>query len=161
MSINICCKYLDRKAIKVGFGKFQDNRFEIGLQQYNSKETSGNATQTLFNSSNMVAVSIDYIVTIPIINPSVVPFIKIGANLSRAELGFDVTSKGSGEKKDTLYGLGGTAGVGMAFQISKNLEILAGYDFTYREWEDMKNGPFTLKTKDEVQKLYAGFNLRF
>ncbi len=148
-------------AVKVGFGKFEENRLEISLQQYTSNKESGSDTQTLFNSSNTLGVGVDYLVTMPSVSKVVMPFIKLGVNVTRADIGFNVKAQGNDERTDTLYALGGTAGAGLTFQITNFLDVLAGYDYTYRRWQDMTSGPYTLKTHDEVQKIYAGLNLRF
>ncbi|MDY0116699.1 MAG: outer membrane beta-barrel protein [Sulfurimonadaceae bacterium] len=148
-------------SIKVGFGKFEDNRLEVSLQQYTSNSDSGNSTETLFNSSNTIGVGVDYLITMPTVSPIILPFVKLGVNVSRAKLGFKTTAQYSDEKRDTLYALGGTLGAGVAFQITDFLDVLAGYDYTHRQWQEMSSGPLTLKTTDKVQKLYAGLNLRF
>lgn len=148
-------------AIKIGFGKFTENRLEVSLQRYNEDLTSGSDTQTLFNSSDTMGIGVDYLITMPGISPVVMPFIKLGVNVSRAELGFNAVIQNSGEKRDTVYGLGATVGAGVTFQITDYLDVLGGFDYTHRQWEDMTDGPYTLETTDKIRKIYAGVNLRF
>lgn len=148
-------------AIKIGFGKFEDNRLEVSLQRYSSDLTAGDSSQTLFNSSDTTDVAVDYIITMPSVSSVIMPFVKLGVSASRAELGFTAVSQGSSEKRDTIYALGGTVGAGLTFQITNFIDVLAGFDYTYRKWQDISNGPLTLETNDKVQKIYAGLNLRF
>lgn len=148
-------------SAKIGFGKFENNRLELGIQRYDSDSTSGNDSETIFNSSSALAVSADYLITMPSVSPVLMPFIKLGVNVARTDIGFKIKTQGVDEKKDTIYALGGTVGAGLTFQITKFIDVLAGYDFTYRKWQDMTSGPITIETNDKIHKLYAGANLRF
>jgi opacity protein-like surface antigen len=90
------------------------------------------------------------------------PFIQAGVGYDWTELPKD---SGIAFTEDSLNAVTLKLGLGAAYKITNTFEVLGGFDWQYRTWQDIELiGPFeklTIEQKDTSKTLYLGLNIFF
>lgn len=139
----------DSKAFKLKVGTVSNEGWRF--QGYYLRETYD---IPVFDASNDVLNEVGFdIIKGFEVTPEFSPFIQAG-------LGFgwmDVT----GYTEDSIYAYNLKVGGGVMYKVVPQVELIAGIDFQYREWQDISAGSYTISTTEKSTKLYAGINYHF
>ncbi|OCL84798.1 outer membrane protein [Arcobacter porcinus] len=107
------------------------------------------------------------------VDKQIYPFIKAGFGVASMKLNdketlyFDDGSSMDFSFSDSnLLGTSFTIGAGLDFKATENISILAGLDFNYRQWQDIKYEVsglkvLTMENSQSTTKFYVGANYRF
>ncbi len=133
----------DAIKLKVGY-KFEEN---WRIQGYWKSEDVENIDE------NIYGVGVDVIKGFEL-TPKLEPFILVGA-------GYDTLDFKSGEDSDDTYAYSYSAGVGLMYKLTKEIELVGGVDWQYRDWDNVKLDAVDLDVDDTSTKFYMGVNYHF
>jgi opacity protein-like surface antigen len=90
-----------------------------------------------------------------VISPGFSPFIQGGVGYGSMDLDRYYYNK------DTIEEVSFKLGFGAIFRVAQHVELMAGLDFQWRQWGDVRYNGYTLKTDDTSQRYYGGINFLF
>ena len=135
--------------LKVGHGKYNENRFELFGYTQASETGMGVNYSFLFNKDG----------------EKWFPFIKIGIGAGKGELGTAILDFSSMEESEDIWNFNSTFGLGVYYNLSEKMEISMGLDYTYKQWDgfaiDPNNPNIELENNDKMTSFIIGLNYRF
>lgn len=87
------------------------------------------------------------------VTPEFSPFVQIGLGYGWMDV--------EGYDEDSIEEVSMKIGVGAMYKVTESIEVLAGVDLQYRQWQDIDYGTTTIETSEKSTKLYAGINYHF
>ena len=90
-----------------------------------------------------------------VISPQVSPFIQGGIGYGSMDLDRRYYDK------DSVDELSLKVGLGILFRVTSYMELLAGLDFQWRNWDNVYYNNAKLETTDGSQRFYVGINFLF
>ncbi len=144
---------VDFKGFRARFGKVMENGFRF--QAYFSSEMPDNDD---FWDNDIYGLGADVIKPFPV-HQSIQPFLKAGAMVGWTELD-DTPAVDYVDDQFNFLGL--KLGFGALFKVNETVELMSGFDWQYRTWQDIKyiggGQTITQETSDTSTSIYVGVN---
>jgi len=148
---------VDGFRLKFGKSSPENVRYQV---YFKSEETDD------FFDENVYGIGLDVMKTIPVGVDRLSLFGLAGVGLDWTELNDDA---GIEYEEDSLNAFHFKLGVGASYQINQSIEVITGFDWQYRSWQDIEfigldNNGFTtadLEIEDTSITFYAGLNFYF
>lgn len=146
--------------LKLGVRSNQDLRFEAYFKS-EDVDTDFVFFDEVFDSK-VYGIGVNAIKAFEV-DPQFQPFVLVG-------IGYDITDIGTEGlgltlSEDSILGVGFKLGAGALFKATSSIELLVGFDWQYRSWQDIEltDGftTTTIETKDTSKTVYAGINFLF
>lgn len=137
------------QAFKLKLGWILNNDWRTQIYFLNEKYDD-----TLFDASNdkLNELGLDFIKGFEI-TPEFSPFIQAGFGYGWMNV--------DGYTEDSIAEFNLKAGAGVMYKVIPEFELLAGVDFQYKKWQDIKIGSVTVETSENSTKFYVGANYHF
>lgn len=144
---------VDISGFRARFGKVMENDFRFQAYFFSEKPDDGNVW-----SNNIFGFGADAVKPFPV-HETFQPFVKAGALVGWTEM--DDTPD-IDYVDDRLNSIGLKLGLGGLAKINKSIELMGGFDWQYRTWQDIKyigaGQTITQETSDISTSLYIGLN---
>lgn len=146
-------KEFDQDGLRVKLGAELEDNWRV--QGYFKRE------DTDAFDNDIYGIGVDVIKSFQVTN-RFYPFIQAGVSFDWVEL---EKSPYAYYTEDSLNATALKLGIGARFDVTDSVELMAGYDWQYRKWQDIEvyQYPFiyTIEQEDTSKTLYLGFNVNF
>jgi len=144
----------DSGGLRLKFGADLEDNWRV--QGYLAREVYD---QTLFDDTNdeLYELGVEVVKAFAV-TPEFLPFVQVG-------IGYGVMSV-EGYNESSISELSLKAGLGVMYKVTPKVEVLAGFDYQYRKWQDIEMyvsgfGNQTLETSEKSTRFYFGANYHF
>ncbi len=141
----------DSQGFKLKFGVQGSEGWRI--QGYLLKETYDTP---VFDATNdeLVEIGVDVIKGFEI-TPEFSPFVQIGLGVGAMDVNAQYYTD------DSISAVSFKLGAGVMYDITKEIELIAGVDFQQRRWQDIVYNSVTVEIEEASTKAYVGLNYHF
>jgi len=146
----------DAKAFPISFGMVTSNNNRVEFSYTNADIDSDAGT-----SYDIVGVDLNYDFTLESLQvDTLLPYIGVGVGFYEyKDSGTIYNTQGN----EDLQGIAWNLNVGLLYEITKDIEFEAAYQYKKITWEKLEsvNGSSSLEVDEKIHGLYVGFNYKF